>query len=134
MYLKPSRPGRPRTCSVVATLFAIICFTSITGCGGNEARSASTACGGNNFDEVTLQPACYTNCAQEPCRVNFRMPPGDGNFLIRGRGVTIGEYPAGQTVFLGSFWCGTHKFTVVGANVPSAYLGVGCTGSGIGSR
>lgn len=134
MYSKSSGPGRSRTCSALAALCAAICTTSIVGCMGNESRSVSSACSGNNFEEVTLQPACYTSCAQEPCKVNFRMPPGDGNFLVRGRGVTIGEYPAGQTVFLGSFWCGTHEFIVEGANVPPAYLGVGCTSSGIGSR
>jgi len=95
----------------------------LTGCGANPNRSA--ACGGNNFDEVTLEPGCSTICAQEPCKVYFRMPAGEGNYLVRGRAVDIGEYPAGQTAFFGSFWQGFHKFTVEGADVPPAYLTVG---------
>ena len=105
----------------------------IAGCGPNLARS--TACGGNNFQEVNLQPGCSTICAQEPCKVYFKMPAGEGSFLVRGTAVDIGEYPAGQTVFLGSFWRGSHRFTVEGTDAPPAYLfvsGGGGDGASVG--
>ena len=103
----------------------------ITGCKGNPSKS--TACGGTNFDEVRLQPGCSTICAQEPCRVYFDMPAGEGSYVVRGRAVTIGEYPAGKTVFFGSFWEGFHRFTVEGTDAPPAYLSVGGGGEGVGN-
>jgi len=106
--------------SLLATLVAI---PLLAGCSLDLARS--TACDGNNFDKVTLQPGCSTMCAQEPCSVYFHMPGGEGELLVRGRAFDIGEYPAGQTVFLGSYWHGSHVFTVEGVDVPPAYLSVG---------
>jgi len=113
----------PRHAAGPTVLLLLLALPWLAGCGGNPSRS--TACGGNNFDEVTLQPGCSTICAEEPCKVRFSMPPGEGRYLVRGRGVDIGEYPAGETVFLGSFWRGSHRFTVEGLDVPPAYLSVG---------
>ena len=101
---------------------AVVLATQLAGCGAGATKS--TACGGNNFEEVTLQPGCSTICMAEPCAVYFRMPPGDGSFLVRGYGVNIGTFPAGQTAFLGSFFTGSHIFVVEGANVPPAHLTV----------
>ena len=105
------------------TLTILIFPVLLAGCGSNMSKS--TACGGNNFDEVTLQPGCSTICAQEPCKVMFRMPSGDGKYLVRGTAVDIGEYPAGETVFLGSFWRGSHRFTVEGTDADPAWLHIG---------
>lgn len=94
----------------------------LAACGSNPvARS----CGGNNFDEIQLAPGCSAICAQEPCKVYFAMPAGEGDYEVRGRGVSIGRYPAGETVFLGSFWQGSHRLTVEGTDAPPAYLHVG---------
>jgi hypothetical protein len=122
--------------NVLYILAALCASTLLAGCGTDLARS--TACDGNNFDEVTLQPGCSTLCTQEPCSVYFRMPPGEGDFLVRGRAFDIGQYPAGETVFLGSYWHGSHIFTVEGVDVPPAYLtvggGVGGGGVGVGFK
>jgi hypothetical protein len=119
------------TCTLArraALLGALFAAPLLAGCGANFTRS--TACDGNNFDRVTLQPGCSATCTQEPCSVYFRMPAGQGKLLVRGRAVDIGEYPAGETAFLGSFWHGSHIFTVEGVDVPPAYLTVG---GGVGS-
>jgi hypothetical protein len=107
---------------LTALATALVLATLLAGCGAGATKS--TACAGNNFEEVTLQPGCSTICMAEPCAVYFRMPPGDGSFLVRGYGVDIGTYPAGQTAFLGSFFTGGHTFVVEGANVPPAHLTV----------
>ena len=124
--------GRCRRAPRAATIAILCCaLPLLAGCGPNLARS--TACSGNNFDEVNLQPGCSTICAQEPCKVWFRMPPGEGDYLVRDTAANIGEFPAGQTVFLGSFWQGGHRITVVGSDAPPAYLHVGGSrGSGVG--
>lgn len=101
---------------------ALLPLMLFAGCGANPSKSA--ACGGNNFDEVTLQPGCSAICVQEPCKVYFEMPAGDGTYLVRGLGVSIGEHPASQTVFLGSFWQGSHTIRVEGLDAPPAYLNV----------
>ena len=111
-----------RRCFLPGLATVFILATLLAGCGSGATRS--TACGGNNFEEVLLEPGCSTICMAEPCAVRFRMPPGNGSFLVRGYGVDIGTYPAGQTVFLGSFFTGGHIFVVEGASVPPAYLTV----------
>ncbi len=101
-----------------------LCLAASVQFGCSAAPTMSTACGGNNFEEVSLQPGCSTICMAEPCKVNFRMPPGDGEYLVRNYGVEIGTYPAGETVFLGGFFTGGYQFKVEGAAVPPAYLTV----------
>lgn len=93
-----------------------------TGC--STSTTLSTACGGNNFEEVTLKPGCSTICMAEPCKVFFQMPPGESDYLVRGYGTDIGTYPAGEMVFLGSYWTGNHIFKVEGASVPIARVTV----------
>jgi hypothetical protein len=119
----PSRRTRRR--AAVATLCCTIPL--LAGCGAGFSRS--TACGGNNFEGVELVPGCSAICAQEPCKVWFVMPEGAGSYPVRGKAVAIGEYPAGQTVFLGSFWRGSHQFVVEGMDAPPAYLFVSGGGS-----
>jgi hypothetical protein len=99
----------------------------LSGFAGERTRDASQACSDNNFDEVRLQPGCATICYEQPCKVYFRMPAGRGLYRVRGRGVVIGDYPAGRTVLLGDFWQGNHVLHIEGANVAPAYLYVGNT-------
>lgn len=121
-----SRGYRRRTRLAIGAIL-LCALPLLGGCGVNYARS--TACGGNNFDQVNLKPGCSAICAQEPCKVFFAMPEGTGSYLVRGQAADIGEYPAGQTVFLGSFWRGSHRFTVEGTDAPPAYLFVSGGGS-----
>ena len=127
-----SKSRRPFLRSGPAGAALLACSLFIAGCVSNP--TPGTACDGNNFDQVMLQPGCSTICFQEPCRVFFRMPPGKGSYLVRGSAMEIGEYPAGETVYLGSFWKGGHRITVEGANAPTTWLWVsGGSDSGIGA-
>ncbi|MEN8176166.1 MAG: hypothetical protein ABFS23_10410 [Pseudomonadota bacterium] len=98
-------------------------FLVLAGCG--NIQSEGHACGGNNFDTVTLRPGCSTICFSEPCKVNFVMPAGKGDLVLRDGNISLGAYPAGQTVFVGSLWLGSHVITVEGTDAEPAYLSVG---------
>ena len=104
--------------------------TLLVGACSSPAYKQSRACDGNNFGRVNLEPGCSAVCTDEPCAVHFQMPPGEGEYLVRTPGVRIGEYPAGEKVFLGAFWVGTYVFTVEGTEAPPAYLNVVTTSIG----
>lgn len=70
---------------------------------------------------VTVKPGQTGNCALTPCRVLFEMPPGSGDYQVRGNQVDFGRYPAGKTVNLGDFYDPV-AIEVVGAGVPKAYV------------
>jgi hypothetical protein len=48
------------------------------------------------------------------------MPPGSGTYEVTGNESRVGEYPAGETVNLGSFWS-DQAFAIKGMDVPKAY-------------
>ena len=107
------------------TIFTLCVIFPLSTYAAGYGKYSSKACSGNNFEEVTLQPGCSTTCYEEPCKVYFRMPRGKGKYRVYGRGVVIGDYPAGRKVFLGSFWLGNHTFRIPDANVPDTLLFVG---------
>jgi hypothetical protein len=86
---------------------------------------AANAAGGDNsisgFDQITLAPGDTGTCDSSPCTVFLKMPAGSGTYEVTssedGR---IGDYPAGETVRLGSFWS-TQAFEIKGMDVPKAY-------------
>lgn len=75
----------------------------------------------SDWGEITLAPGVTGTCQSNPCRVFFEMPPGDGSYELRGDAFLIGEYPAGETVMIGSFF-ESNVIKVVGADVPKAYI------------
>jgi hypothetical protein len=119
-----------QTCQTRRWPPAVIVTTALLLGACSGALTKDDGCGGNNFGRVTLQPGCSALCTDEPCAVYFRMPPGEGEFRVRSPGLPIGEYPAGQTVFLGNFWAGSYTFTVEGTDAAPAHLGVTSTSSG----
>ena len=85
----------------------------------------------SDWGEITLAPGDTGTCSSNPCRVFFEMPAGTGTYTVTGTGFTIGEYPAGQTVSLGSFF-ESSAIKVEGADVPKTYIyvpGTAPTGS-----
>jgi hypothetical protein len=70
---------------------------------------------------VTVKPGDTGTCAIAPCRVYFEMPPGDGDYRVRGIGFDYGTYRAGRTVNLGDFYDAI-SIEVIGADVPKAYV------------
>lgn len=75
----------------------------------------------SDWGEITLAPGDTGVCHSNPCRVFFEMPPGDGTYTLRGDAFLIGEYPAGKTAMIGSFF-ESNVIQVVGANLPKTYL------------
>lgn len=75
----------------------------------------------SGFDEITLAPGDNGSCNSSPCTVYLKMPPGEGTYEVMSSGDgRVGEYPAGETVKLGSFWS-DQAFTIKGMDVPKAY-------------
>jgi len=83
--------------------------------------------GGVNVDSLggtmVLEPGGTGLCRATPCTVQFRMPAGTGSYEVMSDTMSLGTYPAGQTVTLGQFYHG-HTFRVTGADVPPAYYHV----------
>jgi hypothetical protein len=85
------------------------------------AGCASTGKHVTGWGEITLAPGDTGTCSSNPCRVFFEMPPGQGAYELVGTGFTIGEYPAGKTAMIGSFFEST-AIKVEGTGLPNAYL------------
>jgi hypothetical protein len=90
------------------------------------ALSGLTACASSGDQvsgvmQVTIKPGDTANCDSSPCQVSFQMPPGSGTYEVTGNEIKIGDFPAGETVSLGSLWS-SNAIKVVGANVPTAYV------------
>jgi hypothetical protein len=94
-----------------ALILVLVLFSGCT----SSARYVS------DWGEITLAPGDTGTCSSNPCRVFFAMPAGTGTYTVTGTGFTIGEYPAGQTVSLGSFF-ESSAIKVEGAAVPNTYI------------
>ena len=80
-----------------------------------------------NVGEAELAPGKSVTCFSTPCSVTFRVPDGEGTYEIRQGapdGTKLGDYPAGETVNLGSFYSST-SFHVSGGKFKPARLWVG---------
>ncbi|WP_462320573.1 hypothetical protein [Halochromatium sp.] len=75
----------------------------------------------SDWGEITLAPGDTGVCHSNPCRVFFEVPPGEGSYTLRGDAFLIGEYPAGKTAMIGSFF-ESNVIKVIGADVPNAYI------------
>jgi hypothetical protein len=84
----------------------------------------------SDWGEITLAPGDTGNCRSNPCRVFFKMPPGDGTYRVTGTGFTIGDYAAGKTAMIGSFFEST-AIRVEDAGVPPTYLYIPSTTSDV---
>lgn len=89
--------------------------TLLTGCASSEPSGNSL--GGT----LTLQPGGTVLCNITPCNVRLVLPPGDGELTVLSGTFAIGQYPAGQTVNLGSFY-NPQVFTIKDSGLPAAYF------------
>ncbi|MEA3274460.1 MAG: hypothetical protein U9Q81_04035 [Pseudomonadota bacterium] len=74
-----------------------------------------------DWGEITLSPGDTGTCQSNPCRVFFQMPPGDGTYRVTANEVTVGDFPAGKTVSLGSFF-ESNAIKLPGTKVPPTYV------------
>lgn len=111
-------PTNNRTDATMKTTTAISCSSVgallLAGC-------VSTGEYVSDWGEITLAPGVTGVCHSNPCRVFFEMPPGEGTYKLRGDAFPIGEYPAGKTAMIGSFF-ESNVIKVIGADVPNAYI------------
>ena len=96
-------------------LLAVTVFATIGGCAGGIQEDPSGA------NAVTVKPGQTANCATSPCAISLVMPAGSGSYEVTGNSVTIGTYPAGETVNLGNYYQ-SQALAVEGADVPKAYV------------
>jgi hypothetical protein len=114
------RRSLPRSASARILSTALLCV--LTGAVLPIASGDNSISG---FDELTLAPGDTGHCDSSPCTVYLKMPEGSGTYEVTSNSDgRIGEYPAGETVKLGSFW-NSQAFTVEGADVRKAYLYIG---------
>ena len=84
------------------------------GCAGREGFPSGAI-------TITVKPGDTGRCAISPCRVLLEMPPGDGEYRVTANEVTLGNYPAGETVNLGDFYA-PQAIEIQGAGVPRAFV------------
>jgi hypothetical protein len=107
--------NRTGTAKVHRLLLAVTAVAVIGGCAGGIQEDPSGA------NAVTVKPGETANCATSPCAISLVMPAGSGSYEVTGNSVTIGTYPAGQTVNLGNYYQ-SQALAVEGADVPKAYV------------
>jgi hypothetical protein len=81
-----------------------------------------------DWGEITLSPGDTGTCQSNPCRVFFRMPPGEGTYRVTANEVKVGDFPAGKTVSLGSFF-ESNAIKLPGTAVPPTYIYIPVTTS-----
>jgi len=74
-----------------------------------------------DWGEITLSPGDTGSCQSNPCRVFFRMPPGTGSYLVTANEIKVGDFPAGKTVSLGSFF-ESNAIKLPGTTFPPTYI------------
>ncbi len=108
----------PTSCSLLAkgrgAILATIALVAVTGCAGVQEDPSGA-------NSITVKPGQTGNCATSPCQVSLVMPAGTGSYEVTGNQVSIGTFPAGETVNLGNYFQ-SQAIEVVGAGVPKAYV------------
>jgi len=108
--------------SLPRSLLRIACITGLLGL---SACASSSGGGGDNVESLggtmILEPGGTGLCRATPCRVEFRMPAGTGSYEVMSDTMSLGMYPAGETVTLGQFYNG-HTFTLKGSDAAPAYF------------
>lgn len=95
-------------------LAVVLAAVALSGCGNvKEDPTGAVA--------ITVKPGETGTCETSPCAVSLVMPAGSGSYEVTGNEVSIGTFPAGQTVKLGSFFQ-TQAIEVKGAGVPKSYV------------
>ena len=105
-------PRRPNAGALQAFSASILLL--LAGCSSvNEGKSG--------FFQVTVKPGQTANCDSTPCKIMLEMPAGSGTFEVTGNQVKLGDYPAGQTVEVGSFWT-PQAINIKGTDAPTAHV------------
>jgi hypothetical protein len=82
---------------------------------------ASTGRHVSGWGEIDLAPGDTGNCWSNPCRVYLQMPSGQGSMVVTANEVSLGTFPPGERVAIGSFF-ESNAIKIPGAGVPPAYV------------
>ncbi len=93
----------------------------LTGVASVLTACASTGRHVTDWGEITLAPGDTGTCQSNPCRVFFQMPAGDGTYRVTANQVKVGDFPAGKTVSLGSFY-ESSSIKLPDTGVPPTYI------------
>jgi hypothetical protein len=114
--------GRFRRCPIISSTLPIGLVCALAGAAAPLMAGGDSSSG---FDQITLAPGDTGRCDYSPCAVYLKMPEGEGTYEAMSSGDgSVGEYPAGKTVKLGSF-SSSQGFTIKGMDVPKAYAYIG---------
>jgi len=94
-------------------LAAIAAAAVLTGCNVKEDPTGVIA--------ITIAPGQTGSCVSSPCAVSLVMPAGSGIYEVTGNEISLGTYPAGKTVNIGSF-DQSQAIKIKGADVAKAYV------------
>jgi len=103
------------------TLPLIVIAVLLGGCASSESDNIAEPSGASVGGTLTLKPGGTVLCNITPCNVRLEMPAGDGMLTVLSGTFAIGQYPAGQTVNLGSYY-NPQVFTIKGSGLPPAYF------------
>jgi hypothetical protein len=101
----------------------LLCLASLLSACATSGRYVT------DWGEITLAPGDTGTCQSNPCRVFFQMPPGTGTYLVTANEVELGQFPAGKTVSLGSFF-ESNAIKLPGTDVPATYVYVAASSGG----
>ena len=108
------RSPRSQSASNLRSCLAIVvAAVALNGCNVKEDPTGVVA--------ITVAPGQTGTCESSPCAVSLVMPAGSGSYEVTGNEISLGSYPAGQTVQVGSFYQ-SQAIEVKGAGVPRAYV------------
>jgi len=99
---------------LVRCLAVISAALTLSGCGNVKEDPTGVIA-------ITVKPGDTGTCESSPCAVSLVMPAGSGSYEVTGNEVSLGTYPAGQTVNVGSFYQ-SQAIEVKGAAVPKTYV------------
>jgi hypothetical protein len=105
----------PATARRLPMRFALLALAAL------PLSCASTGKHVSDWGEINLAPGDTGNCWSNPCRVYLQMPPGQGPLVVTANEISLGAFPAGQRVSIGSFF-ESNAIKIPGAGVPPAYV------------
>jgi hypothetical protein len=76
----------------------------------------------NGFLAVTVGPGDGGSCRSAPCRIFYRMPDLGREAEVVVNSFTVGTFPSGKVVDLGSFSDTSVRISIPGSDVPIAYV------------
>ena len=96
---KSPRTAGPRALAGLMLLLSLFGLVACTNTNTHSCANHVETFGGT----LVMEPGGTGLCRAGPCLVQLRMPPGTASYEVLADGVSLGRFPAGETVTLGEF-------------------------------